>query len=141
MVHEKLEFHTQVSHGKIPREISEEIRDVIRRMEGKKITITVSKYRRKRSIWQNRYYWGVVIQYVTKMFEDEGNVITEEEVHDFLKSTVGKLYRTVVDPAGEVHQTLKSSTELDTREWEDYMEQVRAWAAAMGTVIPLPNEL
>jgi hypothetical protein len=61
-------------------------------------------------------------------------------VHEFLKLRVGKLAQNVVDPNGEVHKTLGSTTKLSTMEFEAYMTKIKAWAAEFGLQIPEPGE-
>ncbi len=136
-----IEFDGLVTDGKIPIEMSLAIRDVIRRFEGKRIKVTLAKYKRQRSRRQNAYYWGVIIVHIFDMFVEYGNDVSKDDVHQFLKSEVGKLYKEIEGPGGEVHTIIRSSTELSTSEWEDFTEKCRAWAASMGRIIPMPNEM
>jgi hypothetical protein len=139
-IYDKAFFYVTVQNGLIPRHVSEKIRDLFRRNEGRMLTISVERYRRQRSNNQNRYYWGCVVPHIIRMFEEAGSIVTPDEVHDFLRHEL-KLIRHVTDPAGEVHSIIRSSSDLDTREWEDWMERIRVWAAERGTQIPLPNEV
>lgn len=139
MVSENMTFSGVVANGRLPREVGEAVRDVLRRFEGKRMTVTVERYRRKRSNPQNAFYWGCVIPRIQLMFEEAGSSVSAEEVHDFLRSEC-RITREIIDPLGEVHSTLRSSTELDTSEWEDWMEKIRAWAGERGHQIPFPNE-
>ncbi len=136
-----IEFDGVVKDGKIPHEMSLAIRDVIRRFEGKRLKVTIAKYKRQRSHRQNAYYWGVVIPYVLDMFIEYGNDVTKDDCHAYLKQHVGKLFKEVEGPGGEIQTIVRSSTELSTGEWEDFMEKIRAWSAGVGLQIPLPNEM
>ncbi len=138
---DSVEFDGLVKDGKIPHEMSIAIRDVICRFEGKRIKVTLSKFKRQRSRRQNAYYWGVIVVHVFDMFVEHGNDVSKDDVHQFLKSEIGKLYKEIEGPGGEVHTIIRSSTELSTVEWEDYTEKCRAWAASIGRQIPLPNEM
>jgi len=54
--------------------------------EGREITITIEKKRRKRSNNQNSYLWGCVYPLVKMQFyETCGEVFTIEEVHEIMK--------------------------------------------------------
>ncbi len=136
-------FESVVTHGRFDPMVADSIRELLKRMEGKRLRLKISPWTRQRSARQNRYYWGVVIAYIWNMFVENGNDVTREEVHDFMKLTCGKTMLTleVVDPQGEVHQSIKSSTKLNTKEWEQYMLACREWAARMGLQIPEPNEV
>lgn len=92
-----------------------------------------------RSSPENRYYWAVVIEMVWGMFTEFGNDLSKEEVNNYLKVHVGKLFKDVHDKNGEVKKTLRSSSDLTTVEFEDYMSKIRSWASTMGCFIPEPN--
>ncbi len=136
-----IEFDGLVKDGKIPHEMSLAIRDVIRRFEGKRVKVTIGKFKRQRSRRQNAYYWGVVLKYVHEMFLEFGNDVSSDDTHEYLKEHIGKLFKDIEGPGGEIRTIVRSSTELSTSEWEDFMEKIRAWAASVGLQIPLPNEM
>lgn len=135
-----LEYSCLVTGGRIPVEVSRLVATALRNMEGKRVIVSVREHKKKRSDPQNRYYWGVVIPAVLAMFLEAGNDTDESEVHEYLKEHVGGLSRILIGPDGKRRPVVRSSTTLDTAEWEDFMEKVRAWAAALGCQIPLPNE-
>lgn len=89
----------------------------------------VRKTKKKRSLNQNAYYHGVVV----KIFAQESGY-TANEMHQVLTSEFlryERLDRTFV----------KSTTELTTIEFEQYMENCRRLASEQGIYIPLPHEL
>lgn len=135
-----LEWIVTIVDGKLPRDVAHEIASVVRRMDGKRIALTIKDARRKRSNPQNRYYWGVVIPHVEAMFHEAGNDVDAETVHAFLKEHVGSLVDTMFLPDGKRRTVTRSTTNLTTLEFEAYMEKVRSWAASFGYEIPLPNE-
>lgn len=106
----------------------------------KQIRITVERKRKKRSLNQNAYYWGIVIPLIRKVLEEYGNEVDDEETHSFLKEHVGKLTGSVVDSVGRRVAITKSSASLSTAEFENYLLRVTAWAAQEGIIIPSPNE-
>jgi NinB protein len=137
-----LELSCLVSNGRIPLETSQAVAAAIRRMEGKRLVISLREQKRTRSNNQNAFYWAVVIPLVLEMFVEAGNDTNPEEVHLFLKENVGGsvCVKVLLTPDGKRCPVLRSSADLSTAEFEDFLERVRAWAAEMGTQIPLPNE-
>lgn len=98
-------------------------------LEGKKIQVIVRKYKTTRSNDQNRYYWGVIIKILGEEFG-----YMPEETHEALKWKFlrkdGKL------------ETVRSTTSLNTTEFEIFLERVRIWALTDFQVkIPLPNKV
>jgi hypothetical protein len=74
------------------------------------------------------------------LFIENGHVCCLEDVKTYLKGEVGQLYCHISTPGGEVKQILRSTTELTTKEWETWIEQIRAWAADYHLILPIPNE-
>lgn len=134
------QFAAVVENGHLPPSIRQSIINVLRGLEGKRVLLTIKQITRKRSLNQNAFYWGCIIPAVRQMFEDAGTTLDEEDVHDFLKANVGGLKRVIADPAGVRHTVARSTTSLTTIEFEEYLEKVRAWAAAFDVVLPFPNE-
>jgi hypothetical protein len=134
------EFSGVISYGYLPFAAWNSFLKMLRTLEGKHALITVRELARRRSLKQNRFYWGVVIPAVAEMFNDAGTAVDSEEVHEFLKTHVGKLSAEIVTPDGEVCPITGSTAKLGTREFEEYMEKIRAWAAQFHVSIPLPNE-
>jgi hypothetical protein len=90
----------------------------------------LTKANRKRSLSQNAYYWGVVI----KIIADHSGY-TSHEVHQWLAGEFLSYQK-----AGRLFA--KSTTELDTMEFERYLERCRIWAQTEQDLrIPLPNEV
>src|SRR3990167_6512749 len=108
--------------------------DYLKRNEGQLVRITFSKQEKGRSNNQNAYMWGVVL---TMIAAETGH--TTEEIHEFFKSMF--LPRSFITIGKTTEQLVKSSTPLSTTDMEDYLERIRAFAAAeLNMVIPLPNE-
>ena len=82
-----------------------------------------------RSEKQNRYYWGVVLKIIG---DDTG--YTPDEIHQLMQKEFLKYTH-----KGEVF--FRSTTSLNTKEMEQYLEQVRRFASTeLGIFVPLPNE-
>lgn len=135
-----VEYIAEVKDGKVPAGVSQAIRDILAGMSGKSIVIRLSEYRKRRSLKQNRFYFGIVVPLILDMFTEAGNNTDEDEVHEYLKEHVGKLVTVMEDPSGVRHKVVRSSRSLTTAEWEDYITKIRAWAAEFGIAVPMPNE-
>lgn len=97
---------------------------------GKRITVTLGRFRKPRSTNQNAYMWAVVYQAIALETGSE-----PEEVHE----AMGVRFRLV--HGGKLGVKVRSTTDLSTVEMEDYLAKVRAYAATeLGILIPLPNE-
>jgi len=100
----------------------------------------VRKVKKQRSLNQNSYYWGVVIKI---MAQELG--YTDNEMHqvlgEFYLSYDKKVFKGSKPEFGDIRQTfIKSTTELSTIEFENYLENCRRLASENGIFIPLPNE-
>lgn len=97
------------------------------------VEITVRKYRDQRSERQNNYYWGVVVPLLA---QETG--YDAESMHEILKA---KFLMQSYSLKGEHIRAGRSTTTLDTVEFNEYTEDIRRWAAEWGINIPQPNEV
>ena len=104
------------------------------------VVIEIKPEKKYRSVFQNSYYWGIVIPIVVNLFNENGNNVDADQVHEFLKAEVGKLNQKLILPDGEIKDVTISSAKLKTMEFEDYLAKIRAWAAEWGCIVPMPNE-
>jgi len=93
--------------------------------------IQVSVPRAGRSSLQNRLYWGTAVTEFQKFLNEQGEPYTKEQAHRILASKF--LRETVPDPkTGELlTERVKSTTELDTKEFGEYYENCRNWLYEM----------
>lgn len=103
----------------------------LRTLEGVECEITVSKYRKKRSLPQNAYFhgvvcvilgdhWGYSVDEAHSAICTEFLTVSEEGKPDFVRST----------------------TSLDTAEFNEFLEQVKMWASVdFGVYIPDPENV
>jgi hypothetical protein len=97
--------------------------------------MTVKKARSQRSKQQNAYYWGVIV----KTIADEMGEDDRKYVHRLL---AGMFLSEYVTYKGKQFIVTRSTTDLNTKEMEDYHEQCRRFAAIdLNCYIPLPNEI
>ena len=92
--------------------------------------LKLTKANNKRSLSQNAYYWGVVVKIIS-----DHTGFTSNEVHQELaKMFLG------YEKSGK--SFTQSTTELDTLEFELYLDRSRKWAwNEMELTIPMPNEV
>lgn len=99
-------------------------------LNGNRIELVLRKERSQRSNNQNSYYWGVVLPILGDYFGYDA-----DEMHDALKM---KFLR---HGAADL-ETVKSTTKLNTAEFEDYLERIRRWALTEYSLrVPMPNEV
>ena len=109
--------------------------------DGKEVTITIERKRRKRSNEQNAYLWCCIYPLIKQgFFETCGEVFTINEVHEIMKLKFNFIELTN-ESTGEVITAPKSTTKNTKFEQEQYHEQCRQFALEWFNItIPLPNE-
>jgi hypothetical protein len=105
----------------------------LKQLDNQEVIVTVKRKRKTRSNPQNDYYHGVVVPAFSSIFNVAGIDYNKDQVHDVLKTK----YLLVHDP----HVRVRSTTELSTVEFNDYLLQLQQWAAELGVYIPDPNEV
>ena len=126
-----MKFRGKVVAGKLQLYRREEFSDHVKLLEGRLVVLQLTGERKDRSLDQNRWYWGCIV----KMLAEHCGY-TSEEMHEALKERF--LRDRINEKAGLVR--IKSSAELDTKEFSEYCEQCRQLAAELGVVIPDPGE-
>lgn len=108
--------------------------------EGDRLIVTPpKKYRKPRTSGQpgedanaNGYYWGVVLPIIS-----EWSGHTPDELHDIYKAMFAPKIRYTM-PSGKVVVIAKSTADMDTFEFYEYIERIRAEVGQSGVVIPDP---
>ena len=108
--------------------------------EGWEVDIEISRFRATRSVQQNRYYHGVVLQAIS-----EFTGMDSATLHDLFKVKFLSREEAVVNTAGEIVDKVILGTGtrgLTVDEFTAYIEQIRVWAAEkLGLDIPEAHEL
>lgn len=95
-----------------------------------KYVLEINKSKNKRSLNQNKYYWGVVIT----IFADYTGYL-KEECHQILTEKFLQYTKSG-------REFTRSSKQLDTKEFEEYVKKCRMWLYHEHQLhIPLPNEV
>lgn len=123
-------FFAKVKNNKVIFNDVQQFNDSLISLEGKDVEVIVRTWKKERSNDQNRYYWGVIIKLLSNHFG-----YTPEEMHNALKMLFLK------DESRKI-PTLRNTSDLTTVEFENYLAEIKQWAAAFQTIyIPDPNEI
>jgi|TARA_R110002020_G_scaffold448292_1_gene661039 hypothetical protein len=99
--------------------------------------VDVKKKRNTRSNVQNNYYWACIVQ---PLSEDLGYF--PNEIHDILRAKFLNEWEMIEINDNKIGlNKIKSTTALNTKEFELYAEQIRIWALSeLNIRLMLPNE-
>lgn len=108
-------------------------------LRGKEVQVVVKPKKKLRSLNENNYYWGVVIQLLA-----EHTGYAPSEMHELCKVKFLPPKRITLRN-GKNDQSITiamSTTELTTSQMENYLSEIRLWAIDFWELkIPLPNEV
>jgi hypothetical protein len=114
---------------------------VAEKFKGRTVTVTVARETRKRSLAQNAWLWGVALPLIAEYLGYDHH--EHERLHyDLLSVRFGTVaVAPLVDGAQPRIVPKKTSSELTTAEFTEYMEWLLRFAAdKWGVVLPLPDE-
>ena len=99
--------------------------------------VSVKKQRNTRSNMQNSYYWKCIVQ---GLAEELGYF--PNEMHDALRCKFLSEYEMISINDNQIAiNKIGSTTALNTKQFEQYTEQIRVWALTdLGIRLMLPNE-
>lgn len=108
---------------------------ILKKLKGRQ-SVSIEKFRDGRSGNQNRYYWGIIVNGLASEFG-----YFRDEIHQLLRQKF--LGYTRQNPiTGKTEQFVRSTTDLNTEEMEQYLESIRVWALSEFSVyLPTPNEI
>ena len=136
----KYEIRTNVINGNLKRNRNL-ILNALETFEGQEVILTIQKAKKRRSNPQNSFYHGVVIPIMQQCLKDAGYLMTNESVHDMLKLRFLKESILVNEGTGEYIERIKSTTELTTTQFAEYVLDIQKFAVEYFNVqIPNPNE-
>ena len=124
--------HGEIKGGKLILDNPRYWKGMVMGFADAKVRIVLEKVRGTRTQKQNRYYWGVVLELIA-----EHTGYLAEEVHEVMKSKF--LRQKKVWRGGEI-TVLRSTSDLTSDEFGEYIEQVRAEGAEMEIDIPLADK-
>ena len=122
-------FTGMVDNGGLRFDMKSVVDNYMCTLIGQRVEVIIRKPKTKRSDLQNNYYWGVVIELLSKELGYD-----KDEMHEILK------YKFLQSNAMGMPY-IKSTTKLSTGEFEEYLSKIKRWAAEfLHIVIPDPNE-
>ena len=137
---QKITITTNVNGGNLKRDRNLII-DAIKSFEGCDVLITLEKPKKKRSNPQNAFYYGVIIPIVQNCLRDAGYLMTNEATHDLIKLKFLKETILTNEETGEIVERVKSTTELSTSQFMDFVAEIRAFTNEyFGVDIPEPSQ-
>ena len=117
--------------GEVQYDLPENYKRWLLTLEGQRVVTETKKFRKNRTDAQNKYWWGVVIDILSKEIGFE-----PEEIHDYIKRRFLPVRSEKFDISSG-----KSTARLTTLEFVDLIERVQRWAAIdLHCFIPDPNE-
>jgi len=123
-------YHGIVKKGQLWITLRKEFDDYVRSLDGKTVEIVLRLPKKGRSTQQNRYYFGVVVRLVS-----ESTGYTTDEAHDALRLMF-------LSDNSRAIPTIRSTTALSTKEFEEYIEKIKVWAAeTLNCYIPDPSSV
>lgn len=138
----KVQFKAKASNGVFSIGNREFFDRYLKTLADGNYSITIEKAKKKRSLNQNRYYFGVVLPILLFNFREMGfnELQNVEQVHDIVK--VKFLTETMANENGEFLQRIKSTTELSTSQFMDFIAEIQQWASEQFNItIPDPNQV
>ncbi len=103
--------------------------------EGRKVSVTVKRFTKRRSDPQNAFYWGVVV----KMIGEQIGESDPQTVHEYLKAVHNYRIQAIGNKEIRIPQ---STANLTTVEFQEYLDRVTRWAADfLALYIPEPGEV
>ena len=107
--------------------------------DGWEVQIAVKRLRATRSLEQNAYYFGVVVQLLS-----QHTGYTPDEIHDLLKAKFIPKRLAVCDGNGVIQDEIVlggSTRKMNKLEFGEYIDSIREWAAeTLDLVIPDPDK-
>ncbi len=129
-------FSFQVQDNGKLTDISRQIMaNIIATLAGKRIKISVSEWKEKRSLDQNALYWAAIVPHVRKVRFDNGDPLTTEQVHeDLLAQFAPSVTMKRLDST--IYTRPMRSKEMSVPEMAAYITAITETMAAFGFPVP-----
>lgn len=125
--------------GEMPLDMRATLQNVFLSYAGKKIKLSVSEAKEKRSLDQNSMYWAAIVPHVRKARFDMGDPLKIEEVHeDLLEQFAPTTQGVRLD--GSAYTRAKRSKEMSVQEMATYITAITGFMAALGYPIPVRED-
>ena len=115
--------------------------EAIRSLPDGRVTVTIAKQYKRRSVPENAYYWGVVVnEFVQGWFDTNGEKVSIDRAHWLLKQECNSI-EVINQKTGKIIKCPQDTHTMTTVEFEAYLTDCRRFIAEwFGREVPLPNE-
>ena len=125
----RITFLGQIEHKKLTMRNRGSMEAEIKKYDDCKVLIEIKPLKNKRTLSQNSYYFGVVLNTIAL---DTGH--TQDELHEVFKKMF--LPKKFIEIAGKEIELDGTTTTLSTDEFGQYLDRIIAKAGEMGIAIP-----
>src|SRR3990167_2095648 len=135
----KVQFLGFIKDGQLFLNSPSKYKTYLQQLNDGEVILNIEKPRKQRSLNQNSYYWGVIIE----MIAEEQGIYSETEKQD-LHFWLMKQFLTLkkITFFGKSEDKDPSSRELSTVEFNEYIDKITIWAAEfLNLTIPAPSEV
>lgn len=96
-------------------------------------SVSITKIREIRTFDQNRLYW----LWIACICQETGN--DKDDMHEYFKKYF--LGYSDKEMFGNTIRKVRSTSDLDTKQFTDYLEKIKTWASReLGIILPDPND-
>lgn len=137
----EIDTYGHIKNGELKISYKKQFLESLKSFKDGRIILTVKRLYNKRSLPQNNYYWGVIINEFKKgWFDTQGERISTDDAHEILKRECN--YKEITnEETGEILKIGISTRTKTTVEYEEYLEDCRKFVYNwFGIDVPLPNE-
>jgi len=136
----QVETYGHIDQGILKIHKREQFNSAIKQLTDGRVRVKVEKVYRKRTNPMNAYYWGVVLYEFCQGFADvSGENIDSNTAHEFLKQRFNSME--LISRDGEVINVGKTTSELTTTEFGEYIENCRRFISEFfNREVLSPNE-
>jgi hypothetical protein len=142
----KIEIKCSIEGGQV-RKNRPLLEAALRQHEGREVSITIERWRKKRSNEQNAYWWGVIVPIFQDCFREAGMARNKEQTHQLITDLIIQKYgdsvilqESVLE--GEVFQEKRGTSDLSTSEFMELVNEAQMFASEVFDIaIPDPNQV
>jgi hypothetical protein len=139
----ELMFKAKCSEGDIEFYAQDYVKQKLKQVDGQDVYVTIKKYRAKRSIKQNNWYYGVAIPMVQAFLADtQGEKYSKEDINQYHLNTIVKPVievKPIFNTPCTIYK-IKRTSEMNTVEFMDFKEKIQLYWAQMDLIIPDPDQ-
>ena len=126
--------------GKIQANVSLQIKEALKPLEGKRIFFKMGIARKIRSLDQNKYYWAAIIPITQQSIKEQwGEFIDKQQAHEFLKTYNNSIEKITEESDGNI-RIPKSTHDMTTTAFMEYIEKCSQFLYNnFNAIVPPPN--